>query len=162
MNATRRVRLQKRTTVCTQRRRDQHNTRLCATIPMEGHVHRILRTESCESRNWPITLNQLQNFTCTVSFPQCHRSSSTARGATDRPACHTDTCAQEPYGWRRTESASAWVNPCRHQSAWGALSRQAAQGQRAAATTAAQASPGSTATAAPGDISCHQLREAAH
>ena len=47
-----------------------------------------------------------------ASFPQCHRSSSTARGATDRQACSNDWWADDAPNRRAAESVN--ISPNAH------------------------------------------------
>ena len=78
--------------VCTQHDAKSATSEVTHDHSSDGHVHRILRTESCEDHDWQTTEPAVE-FTCTCSFPQCRQSSSTARGSADRKVypCGTDT-----------------------------------------------------------------------
>ena len=69
--------------VCTQHDAKSATSEVAHDHSSDGHVHRILRTVSCEDHDWQTTEPAVE-FTCTCSFPQCRQSSSTARGSADR------------------------------------------------------------------------------
>ena len=86
--------------VCTQHDAKSATSEVTHDHSSDGHVHRILRTESCEDHDWQTTEPAVE-FTCTCSFPQRRQSSSTARGSADRkvyrrlPATTTTPSRQE-------------------------------------------------------------------
>ena len=59
--------------VCTQHDAKSATSEVAHDHSSDGHVHRILRTVSCEDHDWQTTEPAVV-FTCTSSFPQRHRA----------------------------------------------------------------------------------------
>ena len=106
VNATRRVRPQRarHNLHPTTKRSAQHE--VVHNHSNHGLIHRILRIQSCETRNWKCDF-AAADVHIRVSFSQYQRSSSTADGSVNHHACRTQPSAsRSSRGTSRTARRS--------------------------------------------------------